>query len=245
MKAAEYFQWEWLFLALIMQPPFFKGFLICFASLAAGGAFSQNTAGVFAGPQMTTAKYKIRDEKQPVQFQPGFQLGATLKVPFENNLYFAPAAYYSMKGYKVQFNRQAFPPDSLAINNETVLHTLELLPMLQYDFSKKPAHFFVKLGPAIDIVFSGTEKFETIERNLVKRPMKFSFTDYGRFTAQAIVHFGYESGKGYFLFAHYGEGLGSLNNADGGPRIKHRIAGLSFGWYFHQHPNVMDTRVKE
>jgi hypothetical protein len=228
-----------------MQQPFFRGFLFCLAALSSQSVFSQNTFGVFAGPQITTAKYKIQDEKQPVQFQAGLQLGATIKVPFENNLYFAPALYYSKKGYKVRFNKPAFPPDSLALNNETVLHTMEIAPMLHYDFGKKPGHFFLKLGPAIDIAFSGKEKFKTTEGKLIDRSMKFSFGDYGRFTAQAILHFGYETPKGLIVFAHYGEGLGSLNNADGGPRIKHRIAGLSLGWYFSKNPNVIDTRVKE
>ena len=228
-----------------MQSLFFKGFFLCLAAFCSQHTFSQNLFGIFAGPQITTAKYKISDKKQSVGFQPGIQLGATLKVPFENNLYFAPAVYYSKKGYKVNFDRPAFPPDPSAINNETVLHTMEILPMLHYDFRKNPSHFFVKIGPAIDIAFSGREKFETKDGKQVEQAIKFSFTDYGRFTAQAIIHFGYQWEKGLFVFAHYGEGLGSLNNADHGPRIKHRIAGLSFGWYLHKNQNVIHTRVQE
>ena len=228
-----------------MQQPLLKGLLICLTAFSSPSVFSQNTLGVFAGPQMTTAKYKIDDARQDASFQTGFQAGAAIKVPFENNLYFSPAIYYSQKGYKVRFSKPAFPPDILAKNNETTLHTMEIVPMLQYDFNKKPSHFFVKLGPAIDFAFSGREKFERKDGKTIARPMTFSFTDYGRFTAQAILHLGYETSKGLFVFAHYGEGLGSLNNADGGPRIKHRIAGISFGWNFHKNPNVIDTRVKE
>ena len=188
----------------------------------------------------------MNEKKQPTAFKPGFQLGATIKIPFENQLYFGPAVYYSMKGYKVTLNDPSFPPTEVATNNETTLHTLEIAPLLHFDFSNQPSHFFIKLGPAIDFAFSGKEKFDTIGGTAsVERSMRFAYTEYGRVTAQAILHLGFKSEKGYFVFAHYAEGLGGLNNADGGPTIKHRIVGLSFGWVFHKNRNVIDTRVKE
>jgi hypothetical protein len=223
-----------------------KGFCSGILVLAFKGASAQKPVlSVFGGAQLTTAKYKVDEIKQPTDFVTGFQLGATIKIPFENNLYFAPAMYYSKKGYKVILNQPSFPPTELAINNETSLHTLEISPMLQYDFSKDPGHFFMKLGPAIDIAFAGKESFDTKEGKHIDRDMKFSFADYGRFTAQAVLHFGYQASNGLSLFAHYAEGLGGLNNADGGPVIKHRIVGLSLGWVLHKNPNVLDTRVKE
>lgn len=209
--------------------------IFCLAILPCQYSFGQVRLAVFGGPQMTSAKYKIKEEKQATEFKPGFQLGATLKVPFENQLFFAPAVYYSMKGYKVKLDLPSFPPSELAINNETTLHTIEFAPLLHFDFSTQPSHFFVKLGPAIDFNFSGKEKFDTIGgKDPVERSMKFSFSEYGRVTAQGILHIGYESSKGYMIFAHYAEGMGSLNNADNGPRIKHRIAGISFGWYLRK-----------
>jgi hypothetical protein len=207
--------------------------------------FSQNTYTVFGGPQMTTAKYKVNEIKQPTDFKPGFQLGVTMKVPFENQLYFGPAVYYSMKGYKVTLNNPSFPPTELATNNETTIHTIELAPLLHLDFSKDPSHFFVKFGPAIDFAFSGKEKFDTIGgAKPIERSMNFAYTEYGRITAQGILHIGYESSKGYTIFAHYAEGMGSLNNADNGPRIKHRIVGLSFGWRIGKNATIADTRAK-
>jgi hypothetical protein len=194
------------------------------------------TFGIFGGPQVSAAKYKIRSVKQETDFVTGAQAGVTLKIPFEANLYFSPAFYYSHKGYKVTFNAPASPPDSLAINNRTSIHTMELAPLLHFDFSNKPSHFFVRLGPAIDFALSGREEFDTREGKQVKRKMLFSITNhYGPFTAQGILHFGYESEKGLVVFAHYAEGMGSLNNTDRGPLIKHRIAGVSLGWYFNKH----------
>lgn len=219
-------------------------FFICIL-FRSNDSFSQVRAGIFGGPQMTSAKYKVNEEKQPTQFKPGFQMGAALNVPFENQLYFGPAVYYSMKGYKVTLEEPSFPPTEKAINNETTIHTIEIAPLLQLDFSNQPSHFFVKFGPAIDFAFSGKEKFDTIGgTSPVKRSMKFAFSEYGRVTAQGILHFGFESEKGYSVFAHYAEGMGSLNNADNGPSIKHRIVGLSIGWYFQKPLQLFDNKSR-
>jgi hypothetical protein len=128
---------------------------ICTFFLLCSVSFSQVRVGIFGGAQMTTAKYKVEEEKQPTQFKPGFQLGATLKVPFDNQLYFGPAVYYSMKGYKVDLNDPAFPPSEKAISNETTIHTIEIAPLFHLDFSKQPSHFFVKFGPAVGLCSFG------------------------------------------------------------------------------------------
>src|SRR5688572_18091292 len=74
---------------------------------------------IFGGPQITSVKYTINNKKQSTENKYGFQVGASVKVPFENRLYFAPAAYYSLKGYKVTFSQVSFPPDTAAIDNNT------------------------------------------------------------------------------------------------------------------------------
>lgn len=223
-----------------------RALILCLIVFSNNRGFSQVSHAIFGGPQLTTAKYKVNEKKQPTEFKTGFQLGATIKVPFENNLYFGPAVYYSMKGYKVTLNDPSFPPTEVATNNETTIHTLEIAPLLHLDFSNQPSHFFIKFGPAIDIAFSGKEKFDTIGGSKpIERSMLFSYTSYGRFTAQGILHLGYQSSNGLMVFAHYAEGLGGLNNADNGPTIKHRIIGLSLGWFFNKNKNVIDTRLKE
>ncbi len=226
-----------------MKTNYFKTIITSFFIFSTIVSFSQVKLGIFGGPQVTSAKYKIEGETQPIDKKYGAQLGANLKVPFENNLYFAPALYYNLKGYHVTLNKPAFPPSDKAINNDTRIHTVETAAMLQYDFSKKPSHFFLKSGFALDFVVSGREKFDTQPRGTVSRKMKFSFTDYGLVSASANFHFGYETANGLILFAHYAHGIGSMNNADYGPRIFHRIAGISLGYYLHRNPNVLDTRV--
>jgi hypothetical protein len=60
--------------------------------------------------------------------------------------------------------------------------------------------------------------------------MVFSFGDYGRISASANLHVGYQAKQGLMVFAFYNLGIGSMNNADNGPRILHRIGGLAVGW---------------
>lgn len=157
--------------------------------------------------------------------------GAGLKVAFENQLYFFPSVYFSRKGYKVDFNRFAFPPGEEAKNNNTSINTIEIAPLLQFDLSKNASHPFVRFGFSADYAFSGKERFDTRTSGaIIERDMVFSFGDYGRYTASANLHFGYEFQNGLNVFAHTTHGLGSLNNADGGPRIVHRIYGISLGW---------------
>jgi hypothetical protein len=191
---------------------------------------------VFAGPQATTAHYTVDEKKQPATWKIGAMAGGAVKVPFDNKLFFFPSIYYSMKGYKVTLNDPSFPPTQFAKNNDVTVHTVEISPLFQIDFNKQPQHFFVRFGPAVDFAFSGREKFDTVSRvgtkGSVDRAMIFSFGDYGRITAQGNFHFGYETGKGLMLFAFYEHGIGSMNNADGGPKILHRIAGISAGWLF-------------
>src|SRR6476661_2453009 len=87
---------------------------------------SQNLFGIFAGGQATTARYSVTDISQSTDHKYGFTSGACIKILFDVNLYFSPAIFYSMKGYKVQFNHYAYPPDTAAINNNTTIHTLEV-----------------------------------------------------------------------------------------------------------------------
>ena len=78
-----------------------KFFLSFCTALIITSAYSQNQFGIFAGPQVTTAKYSVLNVNQKTDNKYGFQAGVTMKVPFESNLYFAPEAFYSLKGYKV------------------------------------------------------------------------------------------------------------------------------------------------
>ena len=207
-------------------------------------ANSQVEYGVFAGPQLTGARYNIRGIKQESTSKVGVNAGIQMKVPFEGRLSFAPSVMYNLRGYKVKFDRPASPPDSSAIDNNTSFHTFELAFLLQHDFNLKPGHFFIRIGPSLDFVLLGNETFNTNMGTTVDRPMKFGFADYGAYLASMILQFGYEAKKGLYFYAHYIHGLISMNNKDYGPRINNRAIGFSIGKYFKKKKAVIDTQNK-
>ncbi len=215
------------------------------ALLYSCSSIGQVDFGLFGGPQATTAKYSITGTDQKTQYKFGFQFGGMMKVPFEGNLYFAPAAFYSMKGYKVTFSKFSFPPGPEAVNNNTTLHNFELAALLQYDFSKDPSHFFFKGGPSLDFQLFGNEKFDRLSDPPVDRNMKFGFADYGRYSANILAQFGYESSSGFTITGQYTLGLANISNTDGGPSIQHRVFGISFGKYFKSDKIIIDTRNRE
>jgi hypothetical protein len=151
-------------------------------------ANSQVTYGVFAGPQLTGARYTIRDKKQETTSKIGVNAGFQFKVPFEGRLSFAPSVMYNLRGYKVKFDSPAFPPDSSAIDNNASYHTFELAFLLQHDFNSKPGHLFFRVGPSLDFILVGNETFNTNMNTTVDRPMKFSFGDYGAYLASVIFN---------------------------------------------------------
>ncbi len=208
-------------------------------------ASSQSEFGVFGGPQATTTSYVAQGVKQENKFKYGFQAGVMMKVPFEGKLFFAPAAFYSLKGYKVTFNRFVYPPGPTAADNNTTFHCFELAALLQYDFGDNPSHLFIKAGPSLDFQLVGKEKFNVIGGGSVDRSIKFGPGEYGRYSANLLAQVGYETASGFMIFAHYSHGAASLSNADGGPAIRHRAFGISFGKFLNRKNLVMDTRNKE
>ncbi len=193
--------------------------------------FAQAEVVIFGGPQISSAKYTVNSKKQSTTNKYGIQFGTNLKIPFDNKLYFSPAIFYSLKGYKVKLNQPSILPDKLAIDNITTIHTFELAALLQYDFSTRPKHFFLKFGPSLDFQLSGKEKFNRSNNTRADQKMVFNFEKYGRYGANMLLQLGYENSKGFLISGQYTHGIGSINNADFGPRIWHRVFGISFGKY--------------
>ena len=207
----------------------------------------QPLSGIFAGAQASSARYSVRGIKQPTEYKYGFQAGFGMKIPFETNLYFSPAVFYSLKGYKVKLNRYVYPPDTAATDNNTTIHTFEFALLLQYDIGSKPGHFFIKIGPSLDFQLKGKEKFTLMNDSSVNKDMIYDFGAYGRYCGNLLMQFGFETRGGFMIFAQYSLGLANINNADDGPNIKHRAFGISIGKYFNNKNKkiVIDTRNKE
>lgn len=200
---------------------------------------------VFAGPQTSSANYKISGVKQPTEYKFGFQAGVCMKVPFETSLYFSPAVFYSLKGYKVKFNLPSYPPDPLATDNNTSIHSFELAFLLQYDIGNQPGHFFIKAGPSLDFQLKGKEKFNLTNGSFVDQNMIYSFGEYGHYSANLLLQFGFETSNGFIISGQYSHGLANINNADNGPQIKHRVYGISIGKYFNNKKVLLDNGNKE
>jgi hypothetical protein len=75
--------------------------------------------------------------------------------------------------------------------------------------------------------------------------MPFGFDKYGHYGANLLLQFGYETKNGFSVSALYGHGIGSINNADYGPAIRHRAFGLSIGKYLNTGKTTINTRNKE
>ncbi len=217
------------------------------ALLSVNVIFAQNQLSVFAGPQATTARYTLLGQKQDMKMKYGFQAGVQMKTLFEGQIFFAPAVFYSMKGYDVTFNGISDPPDVNATTNNTTIHTLELAALIQVDLSKSPSHAFIKAGPSLDFQLFGREKFDLNVNggSVVERNMKFSYEEYGHYSANMLLQLGYETSSGFLIFAHATHGLASINNHDDGPKIRHRAFGISIGKTINRKKIVMDTRNKE
>jgi hypothetical protein len=208
-------------------------------------AISQVEFAIFGGPQMTSANYKANSVKQTTEHKFGIFAGGGWKIPFESNLYFAPEIFYSLKGYKVVFNQFLFPPGTDAKDNNTTIHSVEVAGLLQADLGSQPSHFFLKGGLSLDFQLFGNEKFNTISGEKVDRKMKYDFGEYGHYSANAILQFGYESANGFFVAGRYSYGVANISNADDGPNIHHVVFGVSAGFYFKKNKIVINTRNRE
>ncbi|MEZ5034528.1 MAG: porin family protein [Chitinophagaceae bacterium] len=203
---------------------------------------AQPQFGILGGPQASTASYHITGYKQKTTYKYGFQFGALMKVPFEGNIYFVPEIFYSMKGYKAEFDHVSIPPDSAATDNDTRFHNIEVAALIQIDLGTNPSHFFIKGGPSLDFQIFGNEKFNRVNKPTVDRKIKFGFADYGRYSANILGLFGYESKSGFSVALQYTLGLANIINTDGGPAVQHRVIGLQFSKLFNRKKIVLDTR---
>jgi hypothetical protein len=200
--------------------------LLVFSNLKAQVSF-----GIFAGPQATSARYTVFDTVQETSMKFGFQAGAMLKIPLEGRLTFTPSIAYNLRGFEVELANVTTLPDIHAKHNVLSYHTVELSFLLQHDFSLKPGHMFIRIGPSLDFALFGEEEYTTTSNTTVKRDMKFSFNDYGHYLAAANAHIGYEMTSGFFIYAQYHYGLTSMGNRDYGPHIGNRAVGISIGKY--------------
>lgn len=206
---------------------------------------AQNQVALFAGPQMSSANYTIQKQKQKTDYKYGMHAGVGMKVPFDGFIYFAPAAWYSYKGYDATLSIPNSMPDINAVDNSTRFHSFELAALLQFDLSPNANHFFIKAGPSLDFMLFAKEKFNLSTGGSVSRSMKFGPGEYGRYSANLISQFGYEKDQGFIIYFQYTHSPVNLSNRDYGPNIKHKVFGVTVGTYLKRKKIIIDTRVRE
>ena len=109
----------------------------------------------------------------------------------------------------------------------------EAAALIQFDLGTKQDHYFISFGPSLDIQIKGKEKYKLMTGESINKDMRFSYGDYGRYSIAAIGRFGYEFNNELMIFVQYNMGLGSINNADNGPIILHRVFGISIARVLH------------
>ena len=203
---------------------FFTGLFCC------DSIYSQAEFQIFAGPHISSTNYSIKSVTQPTDSKVGFHFGAGYKITFDGILFFSPSISYAMRGYKVQFNQPSYPPDLLAIDNNTTFHEIDVEPLLQFDLSKKANHPFIKVGPSFNFILWGKESYNLATGESIDRNLKLSTTNnYGRYNASLVGQFGFETSKGLIIYAYYLRGLISMNNEEQGPSIYNSMYGITLG----------------
>ncbi|RYY40416.1 MAG: PorT family protein [Chitinophagaceae bacterium] len=203
-------------------------------TLLANGASAQKTEfGFIAGPQFTNSTYYLHGKKQATTGKFGGHAGAIARIPFEGRLFFTPSLYYSMKGFSVTLTDTSSNPGIDAVANDLRIHAFELSPLFTiYVGRATDSGPYVQFGPSIDMNVAGREKVTVKNGAVVSRNMSFSGQGYSRLTPSVVLRFGVQTPKGFFVNAHILQGIGSLNNNDFGPAIRHRVFGLSVGKFF-------------
>jgi hypothetical protein len=189
----------------------------------------QNRLGLTGGLQLPGTRYEILHQPQTQKRFLSAQLGAQLKVPFDINLYFVPALRYHYRGYDVKLDIPNSLPDWEAIDNKVRLHTLETAFMLQYDLRSDKTHPFFRVGPSLETHMIGNERFSKSNGEVVDRPVNFARGNYGRYSMNLLLEFGWESSTDWFVYGFYTYGATSISNRDYGPSIKLRSFGITAG----------------
>jgi Outer membrane protein beta-barrel domain len=158
----------------------------------------------------------------------GGHLGAMLKVPFENRLFFVPQIDASYRGMTT---------DSLQKNQFSKITEAQIrvMPLFQIEFTnpeKQANTFFLELGPSLGFGFWGKQTKQDAAGVPVKRSLKYGFADYGAFDASWHTALGYETTSGFRLKLEYVHGLSNMINTENGPTLKYMNISAGIGYWF-------------
>lgn len=192
-------------------------------------ASAQIHYGLKAGINSVNALVVAPDGTQPSTSPgTGFYLGCLLKIPFDNKLYFVPAIQYSYKNYTIHYN------DADLTSCRMHLNYIEIPMLLNYDFKNSGNYFFIQGGPSFSFALSGKQVNTKPGEASHTENMKFAYTSYGRFEANAVLNLGFHFCNNLSLVGGYALGLGTIVNDDNGPVIKHRMFNFGINYLFNR-----------
>jgi hypothetical protein len=172
--------------------------------------------------------YFVTDKTQKTKPLSGGHVGAMLKVPFENRLFFVP---------QLNVNYRGMATDSLQKNQFSKITEAQVrvMPLFQIEFTnpEKGANtFFVELGPSLGFGFWGKQTKQDAAGLPISRSLKFGFSDYGYVDASWHTSLGYETMNGLRLKLDYVHGLTNMINTENGPTLKYMTISAGIGYWF-------------
>lgn len=201
--------------------------LFCVNGLLKAQETEKILKGVKAGYNLTFSTYKSASKLDTKPFHGGY-LGAMMKIPFDNHLFFVP---------QVDFSYRGMATDSLKPNEFSSIKEVHLRvqPLLQIDFKHPKEHsntFFLQFGPSIGFGMLGRQVKQDWGNVPADQKLKYGFQAYGKYDAHWHTGLGYENTSGLRVLLEYAHGLGNMINTDDGPSLKYRTVSLGIGYWF-------------
>jgi Outer membrane protein beta-barrel domain len=179
-----------------------------------------------AGPQISSAAYKINGEKIATNTITGFHAGLLAKIYFDDKIAFVTGLQYSARGYKVK----TLPGDTLKTYR---LNYADIPVMVQFYFSTRGHGLYARVGPSVGVGIYGKEIYTRAGGLQVKNKAILSLTGnhFGMFDASFNAVLGYADTRKFFGEIGYAYGIGNINNDPAGPNIKSRVLSFSVGYF--------------
>jgi hypothetical protein len=189
-------------------------------------ASAQIKVGFKAGIHSTTAHVLTPEGSNPSSDPSvGFHIGAQLRIPFEEKIFFLPQFQYAFKQFNIKYNNTDTASQELSI------HYLEIPILLSYEPKPDQKGWFFQFGPSLSIAMKGNQKTMSAGGSTGDSAMKFAFNHYGRYEINLVANVGYKISRKIGVSAGYAYGLGSIVDDDYGPDIKPRMATLSVHYW--------------
>lgn len=177
----------------------------------------------------------------------GFNAGFLAEIPLgtSNRLFLQPGIFYTQKGRKFyqSFDTAVVATDTLSHRNNFFVNYIDIPINIAYKLPLgKKVKFFVSAGPYISLFYNGKRKLET--RTVEDDELKFNTEDenvqsgnaenkVNTFDAGVNARGGFELGN-FIVTGFISQGLTNFYNASYDGTFKHRVTGVSLGFWLNK-----------